>query len=426
MPRSDFARVVLGERAIESWASYEIASSLMTPADRFQFQLVLAHDDRAGDTIRDASAPGTPVKVYVGDDVTGRRRNRYLQHTGLIETQELAADEKGTTITVSGRDLASHLTDSSAPLTLLAESTTFVDVVEQAVEPWGIRVTADSQASRDILTGERSETRLERLMAAEARSAGIPPAMYSRQLRRRAEREGMPIDEAAGVTVSDRSRRRMANGMVDGDVRRIPLTQAKPQPGETMWGFIERHAKRLGLMVWFSPDGRLVLSAPNYGQPPLYRLIRRRKENPDDPNTIASGGVVSSIADRYSAVTVYGRGGGNDATRASVVSMAIDPDVDFHRPLIVRDTSVRTGAEAERRALRELNAYKRNGKVLRYSMWHHGQGRYLYAIDTIAYVLDEVADVEGLYYVTDRTFRKSEGSGTTTELQLVPKGAIEI
>jgi prophage tail gpP-like protein len=54
----------------------------------------------------------------------------------------------------------------------------------------------------------------------------------------------------------------------------------------------------------------------------------------------------------------------------------------------------------------------------------HSDSGLFYAPDTIAQIDDEVCGIHGAYYVTARTFARSARQGPTTELKLVPKGAI--
>ncbi len=428
MPRSDFVTLEVGGRRIDTWTEYAVQSDLLTPADGFHLSFALPGGSEAaaaaGRELLDLLEAGAEVKLFVGLDVTGANPSRALQLTGVIDEVTISGDRGGSQVVVDGRDRAAHLCDSSAALTLLRESTNFLTIVREAVSPWSIEVIADHTASRDILTGRAIAVPLDRRVAEEARSAGIPAAMYSRILARRAARDGVPADTLAGVSPTADSRALQANGMAPGDIERLQTRAAKPNPGETVWDFLDRHAKRLGLLMWMDPKGRLVLSAPRYEQRPLYRIVRRRKSRESDPNNVLEGAVSRNAADRYSEVTVYGRGGGADLTRSAISHTERDSTFPHYRPLVVHDSGARTLAEVQRRARRELNRYKANALQASYLVPDHGQRGFLYATDTIATVVDEVCGLEQDMYLAKRTFRCDRERGTLTELTLMAKGAI--
>lgn len=431
MPSStDFVSLEVGGEALDVWSTYKVDSDLMTPADGFSFEVQVAHGadrltQRRFAEYREKLSPNAEVRLYVGDDVTGRDRNRYLQLTGYVDEVEIDnSRDGGTTLRVNGRDKAALLTDSSVQVGLLTEDdSSFTSLVERVVQPWGIRVITDFSASRDVLTGRHVAQTVDRLQAEEARAQGIDPERFSRLQRRRADREGRPVDEAAGTTASDRARSRTSNGLVGSDVRRITHRQAAPQAGETAWDFLERHAARLGLMMWMTPRGELHIGAPRYRQDPLYAFTRKWVNDPAKPNSILSGSRRLNGGDRYSEVLVYGRARGGDAARSTIRAVLYD-ELPFERRLVVHDNSIRSQDEADRRAQREVTMRQADADVLEYELANHGMGRYLYAIDTMAAVDDEVVGARGAWYVTRRTFMRSRDGGTTTRVRLVPEGAI--
>lgn len=431
--RSDYVALRVGGESLDVWTHYQVDSDLLTPADAFELTVeVGARSDQVTQDrfrqYREQLSPGSTVELYVGDDITGERRDRYLQLTGRIdETVVESTREKGTVIKVRGRDRAAHLVDSSVPVGLVREAgTAFVDLVAAAVEPWDIEVITDASASRDVLTGRSLQTSQERLRIEEARAQGVPVSAFSRAARRRAERANRPLDESLGTTASDRARGRTSNGMVSSDVRRLTAREAAPRAGETVWQFLDRHARRLGLMLWMSPTGKLIVGAPHYAQRPLYRFVRRWQSRSDDPNTMVSAQRTTSNAERFSEVIVYGRARGHDVERSAIRASVLDTGVPFERVLIVHDNALRTNEEAERRAQREIRERIAASDVLDVEMYDHGLGRYLFAIDTIADLEDEVTGARGRWYVTKRTFSRSREHGTKTSLRLVPSGAIQL
>lgn len=431
--RSDFVFLEVEGRRIDTWTSYKVDSDLLVPADAFSFELgvgsggaSIAEQARRFGELRDLCAPGARVKLYVGDDVTGRSRSRYLQLSGRITEREVdVTSDGGTVLHVSGHDDAWPLVRSHVPVSLVRTAgTSFMALVRAVVEPWGIEVVSDASASRDILTGASGLSSEQELLIEQARQQGIDPAFMRRSLVRRAAREQKPLDEFLGVTASDRARERSSSGQTPSDVERLTIRDARPRPGECVWEFLDRHARRLGVLMWMSPRGQLILGAPHYSQTPRYAFVRRFESRDDDPNTILGGPVRDTIADRVSRVTVYGRTHGDDVERARCRATATDDEMPLGIEMVVHDNDVRTEAEAQRRAKREIAETRMRGRSVEYALPDHGMGRYLYAVDTMARVVDEWADIDEAMYVTGRTFMRSRDAGTTTTVRLARRGSI--
>ena len=75
-------------------------------------------------------------------------------------------------------------------------------------------------------------------------------------------------------------------------------------------------------------------------------------------------------------------------------------------------------------AERELNMHRANRLVLSYTVPDHGATGYLYAVDTMVEVEDEIGGASGRFYCVARTFEKDREGGTKTQLRLLPPGAI--
>jgi prophage tail gpP-like protein len=269
-------------------------------------------------------------------------------------------------------------------------------------------------------------TPAQRLEVEQAVAQGISRRRISQQIVRRAQREQKPVDELVGATPSARARARSSSGMVPSDVERQRVSEASPRPGESVWGFLERHAERLGIMMWMSPRGDLVLGSPNYSGDSLYRFVRRFTNDATDPNNFEAGTHKLSGADRYSKVTVYGRAHGSDVTRSRIRAVVKDDTLPFERRKIdhrAECTTVELARRAAKRLSREGVAAADVADII---ATDHGQGRYLYAIDTVADFVDEYSDRDERRYVVSRTFERSRDTGTHTQLRLVPLGSLTL
>ncbi len=439
---SYFAFIEANGERIAEWTSYSVDSDLMTPADGFSFDVEVPGDTETRERLLELTKPGTEIKIFVGDDVGGGPRERFQQMVGIIDDRTIGASrEGGTVIQIEGRDLAGILTDASVELNLnVSADMRLIDLVREAVGFYGIEVVTDSYAAQRTLQGggRTSETQA-------ARRAGVAPSRFSFTQQEEATRTGRSVDGALGTdeelreeqftatgdrldTITDAlasrrgARSGYANIMGPGDIERLTVKDARPQVGETIWAFIERHCTRLGVLLWCSPLGRLILSSPRYNQEPRYRAVRRYVEDTEDPNNVRDGKLIESIGDRHSKVVVYGRGNIRSTERTPVSGEAVDDSwpAELAKPLYLQETDLRTADACARKALRELMRFRRDAFQLEYTLDDHGQRGYLYAIDSTIRVIDEPIGVDGTFYITKRTFRKDRDQGTSTTIRAVP------
>jgi prophage tail gpP-like protein len=384
--------------------------------------------------------------------------------TGVFDARRSGGTRtSGTTWTAEGRDVAAYLVDSSVPLGLTVDrETSFLDLVTSVVRPWGLQVTTDATAARQILTGmTRSESRA-RLARERAIDRGIARDAYTEETDRRVERyiargvgpDGrplpasergtVPVDLASagimppltllpgtpgygsalelltpGELATMRSRRRYAAGLSPRDVETITVRQARPQPGETAWAYLQRHAQRLGLLLWVSPDGLIVVSSPNYGAEPRHRIVRRAG---DQRSNVIEAVSTYDASGRYSKTLVYGRTGGNDATRSRFRGAAVDDSMPWPRLKIIHDGGIRSQDEADRRAKREAKTAAMRAEVHSYEVVGHEQNGLLWAPDTMIDVVDDVEGLDGTFWCFRRTLLTGP-SGNTTKVYLLPPGA---
>lgn len=426
--RRDIVSLELAGEQFEGWISYSVDSDLMVPADAFNLKVDVPTNDQA--RALEVTAPGSEVKVFVERVQRDGTRRRSLQMTGYIDTRQMEVTrDGGLQLTVSGRDRASLLTDASVPPGIICDSHSdrLIDLLQSACDRFGIQVIADDSAERSIMTGERRARPQTRQERREARAQGVPPSRYSRRRLEQARADRVPLDEALGVTAD--SGARFASGQSPSDVERLTVREARPNSGETIWDYFSRHARRFGLMLWLTPDGKLVVGAPDWDQEPLYRLIRRVRPVPGDPNTIIAGGLKEGLQNVYSEVVVYGRGTRADGTRGRIRELVLNPDYPTDappRPRYLNDPRIRDSDAAIRRGLAELSSGRAEAFKLTYEVDGHGQGDVLYAQSTVAFVDDERLGVRGNFYVMGRTFTADRGRGTGTSLRLVRLRSFEL
>lgn len=433
--RSDYVSIEIDDQRIDEWTEYRADSDLLVPADSFTATFEVGAERGAAmrdafQRIRRACVKNASVKLYIGADIHGGDRTRALQLTGILDEPEVDSSKtNGTVIRISGRDRAAHLVDSAVPVGVvraLGDEAMFVDLAREVVRPWNIEVISDASAARFVRTGAAGLTPEDRLRVEQARAQGIPAAFMTQHILREAQRAQRPVDEFTGAPVDERARGRSANGMVGSDIERLTVAEASPRAGETVWSFLARHAERLRVMMWFSPDGKLILGSPDYSQTPRYRFVRRWTSDPGDPNNYEEGGTKWNGADQLSKVTVYGRAHGHDVTRSRIRAVATNLDMPFERRKIEHLGDCTSQAQADAAAKRLIREGEESAEVTTIQADDHGQGRYLYAADATADVLDEVSEIDGPRYITSRSFARSRTGGTHTNLRLVPLNSLTL
>lgn len=372
IPVAHSVRVLVEDRQVEGWISYSIDSDMLEPAD--SFSMVRPFDREAWDLLR----VDRRVRVLV-DDVTVL--------DGAIDQREKGSQSG--TLQIEGRDWGGRLVDESAPVRRFGDRS-LAEIAADLVAPWFDRVVFSNARNRAAARGRGRKAR-----------AGREPGQLS--ARRRQE---LAIE-----------------------------------PGDTRWAVLERLLAEYDLLAWSSADGKeLIIGRPNYEQEVQYRFFQAAEGSERTAETnVLDLSVLESVAARYSRITVVGAGAGNatnygeNVARRGVakdnITTAGGEGRDFVRPkrLLIADDDVRSAADAQAAAGREMALRDAGGLRVTAIAPHHGQvvagaHRTLYATDTMADVEDEETGTRGAMLVTKRTFGTNRERGEFTTLELVPKG----
>jgi prophage tail gpP-like protein len=246
---------------------------------------------------------------------------------------------------------------------------------------------------------------------APASIQGSGPFNMFQDAATRAAKEAAQLEAAAGSAAS-RSKK--------------TIEYVQPHPNEGAFEFIARNLRRFGLWIWATADGSLVISKPNYDQEPRYILQRVRGDR------IVSVEHASYVYDRTnipSQITVRGKSSGKDFEKATVKGYIRDTnarDTEFFEPFYLQHDQATTPEGAGAFAAQEMSHLKQDERVYTCICPGHRDPRTknIYAIDSIAVVEDDVCGVHEQMWIASRTFKRSASGGTTTELKLLPKGAI--
>jgi prophage tail gpP-like protein len=432
MRHTDYAAIEVGSVFLDAWTSYSFQSDLFTAADSFRLSLGVGTSSsrelrKTVDRLQALMKPETALKLWIGSG-----KARALQAVGIVDGCEIANDaDGGTTLTVQGRDPARHLIGSAADPKLYEKNDTLLSVARRAVALWGIEVTADHVAGRDLRQARVRKDKLRRLQD-KARSLGIPPKYMSEKIAASIDKGTIDLDDFAAAArfeqINERERRRgaltvIAPGLSTLQIYQLRVKDIRPQSGETVWEYLDRHAQRNGLLMQMDPQGRLVFCGLQYDQAPSYRLVRRI-EGARSENNIISGGRRLDAGDVYKTVLVYGRAKGDDKTRSAFKGRAVDAAMPFEKTLLLHDNSIKSRDDAQTRAEYELAKSRQGADALEYTVAGHSADGLVFATDTIAHIEDQVAGINGPYYVTARTFTRSTQTGPMTQLKLVPPHSI--
>lgn len=195
------------------------------------------------------------------------------------------------------------------------------------------------------------------------------------------------------------------------------------EPGERAWQVLQNAAEANGLWPWFAPDGTLVIGGPDYTTAPVASLILRTS---GVGNNVESLQRRSSMAERYSEVTVLGQHHGTDyeTGKASLKGVAKDSSVSVYRPMVVIDHECENVASALSRARKLLMDSRLKGLTLTARVkGHRTSDGVLWTPGQRVHVLSEPHGIDAVWFLMGRRFIKGRaGQGSYTLLTLKEDG----
>ncbi len=380
-PRASYIVLDVEGQQFDFFHDYSVVLDLLSPGGEFHFSASQIPSKRG-------------VRTSLGERglVKGRKvqlrlvtpLGTSLQHTGrLYEIVTETARKGGSTCQVTVRSAMFPLVHADAVRNFSVENITFADLIHTVAAPFGFApsdITIDQDASRNLMTGKPTP----------------------------------------GTKLSPRA---------PLDIETMKIDQAGPNAGENAYAFLTRHARRFGLLIWETPEGKIVVGRPDYEQPARYE-IRCLQGIRGKDNNAKSIRRRESFSQRPSEVHVYGKSHGGDYTRSSVHEVAYDNEVreaGIFAPVTVHDQNAKDATQARERAEWELGRRRQTADVVQVLLARHcASDGTAYAIDTIANVRYDVAGLDGPMYVTKREFHASKQGGSETTLTLVPRYSISI
>lgn len=194
-------------------------------------------------------------------------------------------------------------------------------------------------------------------------------------------------------------------------------------PGETAWDILQHAAEANGVWPWFEPDGTLVISGADYSSPVVADLILSYSGK---GNNIESLERKRSIANRYSEITVLGQSHGTEVNdgQPGILGKATDTGLSVYRPKIIIDSE----SDSQKVALQRARKLLADGRLDAYTLTAQVRGHRLIEGGALwtpgqrIRVKSEPHELDAVFFLMGRTFRRDRSNGTTTELLLKEDG----
>lgn len=246
-------------------------------------------------------------------------------------------------------------------------------------------------------------------------------------------------DEESFIFNADLSRNLRTGKPIKGkstgiQLAKLTVDEARVSPPEPIFGAVDRHLRRFGLMHWDGPDDTIVIGFPDQGMPPTYVLSARRRSRSGTNNVIGATRS-QDYSSSASEVNVYGTSAAKrDFARARISGHAVDPDLiaaGFDRPVNILAEQMLNSTAATNAAWRELSERRQNKdkfitELDGLSYWD-GNRLINYAPDTMAsYETDVAGGSLGNYYVTRAVLRRDASRGDVAHLTCLKAGILQL
>lgn len=374
----------IGSTYVDAWDEYTVTLDMFASGSPWSFSIWRTDTDRSTwDAARAAAKIGERVTLSIDGAVV---------LDGVLLGARTLHSRNGATLVLSGTDLVGLCADAHADPTLSLRNVALQTAIERLIQPLSIGVEFGEAVSPTIAT------------------RGLRPPR--RPSRRRARRPGM-------------------------------VDSFRPRIGETVWQTIDALCRRAGFLVWAQPSltpDRVVLRVdkPRESGEPSFGFLWAFDETGEaaelgsnvleGDDSLDAGGVPTSV-------TVFADAPRGDATSARL-ARTVDNDAFtgsrfsfITRPRYVLSARARSVDAARREATRAIGDANSTLNTYTATVQGHTQERqgvrYLYAINELAVVRDELCGRDETMLTTRVVFRGSRSAGQTSTVTMVPVGAIK-
>lgn len=355
-PRIKVVNVDTGDE-FAAWESCEINSQFLAACS--SFTLDAASEKSAIDLARSLAADAK-VRLFVDDGE--------MVLTGYVDECKLSVSRSGYKVHVTGRDVLGPVVDGNVdPRMQVPKEATLLDLAKL------------------VLTDQFK-------LLVDFEEAALPPEKQSKV--------GAP-------PAWNKSKHK----------RKTPIKDAKPKDNEGGMAYLSRIFMHHGYWLWASVGGGYIhIAGPEYDQTPLNDITLV----PGSSRTnVISATSTTSTRDVPSHVLVRGSDSGR-GQKSAVKGMATFPYARRFKPVYMGDSNATTTEKAERIAAQFLAKKQKDFFHYECSVVGHAGNGGVWAVNTIANIKDDVLGVSGPMWIESVSFRQSRGSGTTTDLKLIP------
>ena len=356
----------VGVGELDRFTSFAITSDLMQPSEA-SFEI---GDDGSWASLEKYIAPGTKYRVFV---------NSTLRLTGMVNVNDVPTDLSGSVVRFTVRTKLADAFYASADPRTKTNGVSIARFLLDIFAPLGYTdadFIFDADLSRNLMTGV-------------SRTTGKAPT----------------------------------------DLEPLKEEQARINPPETIYQAVTRHLARFGLMIWDSPDGRIVVGAPNDEQAPLY-YFRMLFGAMGRENNLLSANRIKDWSDVASVIGVFGAGGKAGFQLARARSVISDDDLvkaGFYRPVIIVQESIATNALAARYAKREKTNRQKRKEVWDLTIdglsYWDGNKSIPFGLDTVGDIVTSAAGgPAGSHLIIRVESRRDPNQGDMTRLLVLKKG----
>ena len=422
-------------KEIRNWSTYQLNQRFLTPTAGWSFTI----SDEDTTLTNDLLVPGARVELSINDR---------LQCCGTIDKKTVTSDTGGgTKVTVQGRDILGRVVSATCdPAFKFASGMSAKDALVAVLGPFGIdTIYNDNLANLSVITG------YPKGKAVTTGGGQTGTKLVARNVTGAGGAVTTVYDKVPDFSAPASNVRR--------DLKTLQLTQAKPHIGEGVYAYLERLLRRLGLTMWAAADGSgVIVGAPDFTTPARHQLIRRRSD--PSRNNITRGQATTDLSTQPSAIMAFGFGGGVDVQKSALKVMMVNElvglddagnplpallaikaryksctllpiraalvplrrpqgDQRIATPYFCQDAESKNLAQLEAFVRREMAVKQQGAFTVDYDVVGHTQNGAPWAVNSMVSVDDEVLGVHGDMWVSEKTFAKSNGGGTTAVLRLI-------
>lgn len=196
-------------------------------------------------------------------------------------------------------------------------------------------------------------------------------------------------------------------------------------PGETVFQVIDRVAKLVGMLPKQGGDGLISFGVP--GANKIQTSLTTRPKDFPDAMTVKSARIDHDTTQRFGRYECHGQfivpwapGDLRPTVEKTLKATAEDPEIGKDRVLILHSRSQATFAQAKTQT--QWEASVRAARSLTVTLTVYGWKDLQEGVWSVG---DEIEFNGKPFIISRASFRKSSQSGTTTDLELVPRGAYD-